>query len=198
MSLEISDTVVSMSDVEILKLLSVTLTREKQDVLEEEIKKYVTATNWTIRQIQQQHLTGPTKAVEALKDVFFEKFDKRIRYMEDVVKTARVEISTHRNKSKIIRSMRDKAPFFKPNRMILSQPVIKLSERAVTLSIPDGSVLAIPFDKRSRNRLVDKIEAILKNEKPGVINRNYGRIRITWNKEGFANVDVRAMLSKNP
>ncbi|MHA2359643.1 MAG: hypothetical protein ACXAB5_05185, partial [Candidatus Thorarchaeota archaeon] len=107
-------------------------------------------------------------------------------------------ISTHRNKSKIIRSMRDKTPFFKPNRIILSQPVIKLSKRAVTLSIADGSVLAIPFDKRSRNRLVEKIEAILKNEKPGVINRNYGRIRITWNKEGFADVDVRAMLSKNP
>ncbi|MHA2359853.1 MAG: hypothetical protein ACXAB5_06245, partial [Candidatus Thorarchaeota archaeon] len=68
-----------MSDVEILKLLSVTLTREKQDILDDEIQKYGTATNWTIKQILRQHLTGPLKAVEALRNDFFEKFDKRIR-----------------------------------------------------------------------------------------------------------------------
>ena len=196
--MEIPDIVMFMSDVEILKLLSVTLTRDKQDVLEEAIQKYGTATNWTIRQILRQHLTGPTRTVEALQATFFEKFDKRIQYLEDVVKTARVTISYHRNLSKTIRSMRDKTPFFKRGRIILSQPIIKLSERAVTLSIPDGSVLAIPFDKRSRNRLAEKIGAILRNEKLGKINRKYGRIRITWNKEGFADIDVRAMLSKNP
>lgn len=187
-----------MSDVEILKLLSVTLTREKQDVLVEEIQKYGTATNWTIKQILKQHLTSPTKTVETLEDVFIEKFDKRIQYLEDVVKTARVEVSNHHKMAQTVRSMRDKTPFFKPGKLILSQPIIKLSERAVTLSIPDGSVLAVPFDKRSRNRLVEKLEAVLKNEKPGVINRKYGRIRITWNKEGFADVDIRSKLSKGP
>lgn len=198
MSLEIQEVVVSMSDIEILKLLSVTLTREKQDVLDEEIQKYGTATNWTIKQILKQHLSSPTKTVEVLEDVFIEKFDKRIQYLEDVVKTARVEVSNHHKMAQNVRSMRDKSPFFKPGRLILSQPIIKLSERAVTISIPDGSVLAVPFDKRSRNRLAEKLEAILRNGKPGVINRKYGRIRITWNKEGFADVDVRARLSKGP
>ena len=198
MSLEIQYAVVFMSDVEILKLLSVTLTREKQDILEEEIKKYGTATNWTIKQILKQHLSSPAKAVEMLEDVFIEKFDKRIQYLEDVVKTARVEISNHHKMAQTVRSMRGKTPFFKPGRLILSQPIINLSERAVTLSIPDGSVLAVPFDKRSRNRLAEKLEAVLRNEKTGVINRKYGRIRITWNKEGFADVDVRARLSKGP
>ncbi len=184
-----------MSDVEILKLLSVTLTREKQDVLEEEIQKYGAATNWTIRQILKQHLTGPTKTVETLQNTFFEKYDKRIQYMEDVVKTARVEISNHRKMTKTVRSMRDKPPFFKPGRLILSQPIIRLSEKAVTLSTSDDGRLAIPFDKRSRNRLAERIALILRNEKPGEINRRYGRIRITWNREGFADIDIRAMLS---
>jgi hypothetical protein len=94
--------------------------------------------------------------------------------------------------------MRDKAPFFKPGRMILSQPLIRLSEKAVTLSIPDGTKLALPFDKRSRNRLIEKIQLILRGEKPDAINRKYGRIRITWNKEGFADIDVQAMISDGP
>ncbi len=196
--MEIQEVVVSMSDIEILKLLSVTLTREKQETLEEEIQKYGKATNWTIKQILKQRLSSPTKTVEILEEVFIEKFDKRIQYLEDIVKTARVEISSHQKMAQNVRSMRDKTPFFKPGKLILSQPIIKLSERAVTLSIPDGSVLAVPFDKRSRNRLVEKLEAVLKNEKPGVINRKYGRIRITWNKEGFADVDIRSKLSKGP
>ncbi len=198
MSLEIQEVVVSMSDIEILKLLSVTLTREKQDTLEDAPQKYGTATNWTIKQILKQRLSTPTKTVEILEDVFIEKFDKRIQYLEDIVKTARVEISNHQKMAQTVRSMRDKTPFFKPGKIILSQPIIKLNERAVTLSRLDGSVLAVPFDKRSRNRLVEKLEDILRNEKPGVINRKYGRIRITWNKEGFADVDVRAKLSKGP
>lgn len=198
MSLEIQEVVVSMSDIEILKLLSVTLTREKQETLEEEIQKYGKATNWTIKQILKQRLSSPTKTVEILEEVFIEKFDKRIQYLEDIVKTARVEISSHQKMAQTVRSMRDKTPFFKPGKLILSQPIIKLNERAVTLSRLDGSVLAVPFDKRSRNRLVEKLEDILRNEKPGVINRKYGRIRITWNKEGFADVDVRVKLSKGP
>ena len=187
-----------MSDVEILKLLSVTLTREKQETLEEEIQKYGTSTNWTIKQILKQRLSSTTKTVEILQDVFIEKFDNRIQYLEDIVKTARVEISNHHKMAQTVRSMRNKTPFFKPGRIILSQPIIKLSQRAVTLSMLDGNVLAVPFDKRSRNRLVEKLEAVLRNEKPGVVNRKYGRIRITWNKEGFADVDVRAKLSKGP
>ncbi|MFW9868295.1 MAG: hypothetical protein ACFFFO_09225 [Candidatus Thorarchaeota archaeon] len=185
-----------MSDVEILKLLSVTLTRDKQDILEGELQRYGMATNWTIKQILRQHLTSPTRTIQVLQDTFFEKFDKRVQYFEDVAKTARVEISNHRRLAKTVRSMRDKTPFFKPGRLILSQPIIKLEKQAVIVFIPDGSVLGIPFDKRSRNRLAERIEDILRNEKPGEINRNYERIRITWNREGFADIDVRSLQSK--
>jgi hypothetical protein len=187
-----------MSEVEILKLLSVTLTRDKQDVLDEELQRYGKATNWTIKQIVKQHLPSTGKTVSALQDSFAEKFDRRGHYLRDVVKTARVEISDHRKMAETIRSMKDKTPFFRPGRLILSQPLIKLSERAVTLSIPDGSFLAIPFDKRSRNRLAEKIEVVLRGEKPDQVNRKYGRIRITWNKEGFADIDVRVKASHSP
>ncbi|MFW9842400.1 MAG: hypothetical protein ACFFES_15990 [Candidatus Thorarchaeota archaeon] len=187
-----------MTAVQILKLLSVTLTREKQDILEKELGKYGKATNWTIKQILKQHLTAPVKTMDVLRDSFTEQFDKRDQYFQDVVKTARVEISNHRKLAKTVRSMRDKTPFFKPGRMILSQPLLRLSEKAVTLSIPDGTKLAIPFDKRSRNRLIEKIQSILRGEKSGEINRKYGRIRITWNKEGFADIDIRAIISDNP
>lgn len=187
-----------MSDVEILKLLSVTLTRDKQDVLEEELQRYSKATNWTIKQILKQHLTSPTKTIETLQDSFTDQFDGRSQYFRDIVKTARVEISDHRKMAETVRGMKDKTPFFKPGRMILSQPLVRLSERAVSLSVPNGSKLAIPFDKRSRNRLAEKIKAILRGEKPEQINRKYGRIRITWNKEGFADIDVRARILDNP
>jgi len=187
-----------MSTVEILKLLSVTLTRDKQDVLMEELQRYGKAANWTIKQVLKQHLTSPTKAVEVLREPFVEQFDKREQYFQDVLKTARVEISNHRKMAKTVRSMRDKTPFFRPERMILSQPLIKLSEKAVTISIRDGSRLAVPFDKRSRNRLIEKIQSVLRGEKTGEINRKYGRIRITWNKEGFADIDIRTKTSDSP
>lgn len=181
-----------MQNVEILKLLSVTLTRDKQILLEEELQKYGAATNWTIKQILKKGLSTRTKTFDTLQDDFTAKFDKRRRYLEDVVKTASVEITQHRKLAKTVRSMRDKTPFFKPGRLILSQPIVRLDEKAVTLALTDGSLLPIPFDKRSRNRLADKIATILRGVKEGDINKNYGRIRITWNKEGFADIDIRA------
>ena len=185
-----------MQDVEILKLLSVSLTREKQDLLEEELQKYGAATNWTIKQILKQKLTSRAKTFKVLQDDFTNKYDKRRRYLEDVVKTASVEITQHRNLAKNIPSMRDKTPFLKPGRLILSQPIVRLDEKAVTLTLPDRRVLPIPFDKRSRNRLAEKITAILRSSKEGEVNKNYGRIRITWNKEGFANIDIRSKKQK--
>jgi len=181
-----------MQDVEILKLLSVTLTRDKQILLEEELQRYGAATNWTIKQILKQRLSSRTKTLEFLQDNFVSKYDKRREYLEDVVKTASVEITKHRKLAKTVRSTRDKTPFFKPGRLILSQPIIRLDEKAVTLTLTDGSLLPIPFDKRSRNRLADKISAILRGTREGAINKNYGRVRITWNKEGFADIDIRA------
>ena len=181
-----------MQNVEILKLLSVTLTRDKQILLEEELQKYGAATNWTIKQILKKGFSTRTKTFDALQDDFAAKFDKRRRYLEDIVKTASVEITQHRKLAKTVRSMRDKPPFFKPGRLIFSQPIVRLDEKAVTLALTDGSLLPIPFDKRSRNRLADKIVTILRGAKEGDINKNYGRIRITWNKEGFADIDIRA------
>ncbi|MHA1948876.1 MAG: hypothetical protein ACXAAO_00595 [Candidatus Thorarchaeota archaeon] len=187
-----------MSEFEILKLLSVTLTRDKQVKLVEELQRYGKATNWTIKQILKQRLNSQTKTMEVLQDSFSEQFDRRRHYLRDVVKTARVEVSDHRKMSENIRGMRDKTPFFRPWRLILSQPLIRLSESAVTLIALDGTKIAIPFDKRSRNRLVEKIKAILQGEKSEGINRKYDRIRITWNKEGFADIDVRVKLSNSP
>jgi len=181
-----------MQDIEILKLLSVTLSREKQDILDEELRRYGAATNWTIKQILKLGLFSRTKTFETLQNDFTARFDKRRTYLEDVVKTASVEITQHRKLAKTIRSMRDKTPFFKPGRLILSQPILKLDEKAVTLTLADGSLLPIPFDKRSRNRLAEKITMILRGVKEGEINRKYSRIRITWNKEGFADIDIRA------
>jgi len=182
-----------MQDVEILKLLSVTLTRDKQLVLEDELQKYGAATNWTIKQILKQKLSSRTKTIEVLKDEFADKYDKRQRYLEDVVKTASVEITEHRKLAETIRTMRDKTPYFKPGRLILSQPIIRLDQKAVTLVLTDNNLLPIPFDKRSRNRLSEKIAAILRGSKEGEINKKYSRIRITWNKEGFADIAIRAL-----
>lgn len=182
-----------MQDVEILKMLSVTLSREKQDVLEKELQKYGASTNWTIKQILKRKLSSRSKTFELLQDEFASKYDRRRSYFEDVVKTASVEITQHRKLAETIRSMREKTPFFKPGRLILSQPIVRLDERAITLTLADNSLLPIPFDKRSRNRLVDKIAAILKGSREGEINRKYGRVRITWNKEGFADIDIRAV-----
>ena len=182
-----------MKDFEILKLLSITLRREKQILLEEELQKYGAATNWAIKQILKLHLSSRIKATEVLQDDFSERYDKRQAYLEDVVRTAGAEITRHRKLAKTIRSMRDKTPFFKPGRIILSQPIVRLDEKAVTLTLADGNLLPIPFDKRSRNRLADKIITILRGSKEGGINRKYGRIRISWNKEGFADIDIRAI-----
>ncbi|MHA1965059.1 MAG: hypothetical protein ACXACG_13505 [Candidatus Thorarchaeota archaeon] len=182
-----------MQDVEVLKLLSVTLTRDKQILLEEELQKYGAATNWTIKQILKQRLSSRAKTFEALQDDFVNKYDKRRRYLEDVVKTASVEITQHHKLAETVRSMRDRTPYFKPGRLIFSQPIVRLDEKAVTLTLTDGSLLPIPFDKRSRNRLAEKIAAIIRGSKEGGVNKNYDRIRITWNKEGFADIDIRAL-----
>ena len=186
-------TVLSMQDVEILKLLSVTLTREKQHILEGELQKYGAATNWTIKQILKQHLSSRKTTMQVLQEDFADKFDKRRKYLADVVKTASVEITEHRKLAETIRSMRDKTPFFKPGRLIHSQPIVRLDEKVVTLTLPDKSLLPIPFDKRSRNRLSEKISDILKGSKEGTINKKYGRIRIIWNKEGFADIAIRVL-----
>lgn len=178
---------------EILKLLSVTLTREKQVIVEVEVERYANATNWAIKEILRQKLHKQETIVDALREPFGKRFDKRVQYLDDVVMTARVEIGHHRKLAKTIVSMREKTPFFKAGKMILSQPIISVGERALLLSLPDQTRLPIPFDKRSRNRAADELRIILKggNEDP---NKRYGRVRLTYHREGYLDIDIRANL----
>jgi hypothetical protein len=187
--------------VEILRLLSVTLTREKQLVLQEEFRRYAAASNWIIKAILKSHLRGHARIRESLEEQFVAEFDKRPVYLDDVVTTAIAEIGRHNKLAMTVRSLRDKTPRFKPGRMILSQPIVTVGEKAVTVTLPDRMSISIPYDKRSRNRLASKLELILKGEPrksdaSGImpINRRYQRVRLTWNSEGFLDIDIRAFF----
>jgi hypothetical protein len=187
--------------VEILRLLSVILTREKQLVLQEEFRRYAAASNWTIKAILKSHLRRHTKIREALEEQFVAEFDKRPVYLDDVITTAIAEIVRHNKLAMTLRSLREKTPHFKSGRMILSQPIITVGNKAVTVNLPDRTSIPIPYDKRSRNRLASELELILKGEprKPDAsgimpINRRYQRVRFTWNSEGFLDIDIRAFF----
>lgn len=190
--------------VEILRLLSVTLTREKQLLLQDEFKRYAAATNWVIKNILKKHLSGHTKTRNTLGEEFMGVFDKRPIYLDNVVKSALAEVVKHNKLAMTVRSMRDKTPFFRPGRLILSQPIITVGDKAVTLRLPDKTEVPMPYDKRSRNRLSSKIDAILMGEpkQPDAsgtthLNQRYERTRLTWNSEGFVNIDIRAILPEN-
>ncbi|MHA1902798.1 MAG: hypothetical protein ACXADL_09715 [Candidatus Thorarchaeota archaeon] len=175
----------SEEDVDILRLSSVPLTREKQYVVEAEFDKYAKATNFVIKEILQKSLASHTKTVEILSDDFKERFDQRETYTKDVIKTARVVIGRHKRLAQTIRSMREKTPYFKSGRMIFSAPIINLGDKAVILAGSDGTSIPIPLDKRSRNK-----EAEILNElRKGI--RGFGRIRLTWNREGYLDIDIR-------
>ncbi|RDE14685.1 MAG: hypothetical protein C4K48_05640 [Candidatus Thorarchaeota archaeon] len=189
---------------EILRLLSVTLTREKQLLLQEEFKRYATATNWVIKNILKNHLRGQARTRSRIEDEFLREFDERPVYLDNVVTSARAEVARHTKLAMAVVSMRDKMPFFKPGRLILSQPIITVGDKAVTLRLPDRTELPIPFDKRSRNRLSPKIDVILRGEPirlntSGIMphNKRYERIRLTWHNEGFVDIDIRATLPED-
>jgi len=190
--------------IEILKLLSVTLTRDKQSVLKEEFKRYTSATNWVIKAILKNRLSGHSKTKEAIEELFVAEHDSRPVYFENVMRSARAEITRHNKLAMTIRSMRDKTPYFRPGRIILSQPIIKVGDKAVVLKLQDGTEVAIPYDKRSRNRLAAAMDTILSGEprfpdKSGIMqqNKKYERVRLTWNNEGFVDIDIRAIFSEN-
>ncbi len=228
--------------VEIIKLLSVALTREKQDIIKTEFDKYASATNYVIKAIYKRSISNTGRIIELLQDEITEKilyqsvetaekpertFDEmltdfgtqfssdiisqviatpaltpnqakhafalmyRDQFVRDVVKTARVEIGRHRDLEKTIRSMREKIPYFKPGKMMISGILVNLDEKGLNLLTSSGKALPLPFDKRSRNREVERLGKIkdIKKEK-----RKYGRIRFTWNKEGYVNIDIRLGL----
>ena len=100
-----------------------------------------------------------------------------------------------------VRSMRDKTPFFKKGRAIFSQPIVKISEKALILTLSDRTKVPIPFDKFSRNHNAEKIAAILKGEPITTdaegkipLNKRYSRVRLTWNNQGFMSIAIKVNL----
>ncbi len=180
---------------EVVKILSVPLTRDKQLALEKEFDRYASATNWVMKFMVTQHITKPERAIEALSESFGAEFDKRPSYLQDVVRTAKIEILEHRRLARTIRSMRDKKPFFKEGRMILSQPIVSVGKSALIFRLPDRTQMPIPYDKRSRNREADVLTHIVRGDSEQG-NQRYDRVRLTWNKEGFVGIDIRARLDK--
>ncbi|MHA1906837.1 MAG: hypothetical protein ACW98Y_06060 [Candidatus Thorarchaeota archaeon] len=232
-----------MSDTptEIIKLLSVTLTRDKQDILGPDLETYVAATNYAIKTIFKKRIPSKNKALELLRDDLAEKFvyssgdgqpgnsesfgrrfkyttitkyvSERVKtqthqglreiqrkpedlrnefaqalaeqYIKDVVKTAAVEITNYRKLAKTLVSIRGKIPHFKDGMMIVSGFLIDVGIKAVDLLTLSGESLSIPFDKRSRNREIDILTDIAERK------RKFERVRLTWNKEGFLNIDIR-------
>jgi hypothetical protein len=81
--------------------------------------------------------------------------------------------------------MRDKAPVFRTGRMIFSQPIVSVNEKGLQLQTAEREGVPIPFDKRSRNRLIEELESIVRGRTA------YGRVRMTWNKEGYMDIDIR-------
>ncbi|MCF2137069.1 MAG: hypothetical protein K9W43_07455 [Candidatus Thorarchaeota archaeon] len=177
------------TSVEIVRLNSVILSREKQDALQKEIERYAKAVNFVIRTILTKHLASAAKTIEAIRDEFAKQFDPRPQYLEDVVKTARVRIGEHRKMARVIRTAREKRPKFKEGRIILSPPLIRVGEKALTIALSKQEVLPIPYDKRSRNREIDTLTAIAKGE------LEHGRVRVTWRREGFVEIEIRILIS---
>ncbi|RLI07606.1 hypothetical protein DRO42_07840 [Candidatus Bathyarchaeota archaeon] len=174
--------------VEIISLDSVVLSREKQLALKREIERYAEATDFVIRRILQEHITSAAKTIEAVQEEFAERFDRRPEYLADVVKTARVTIGQHRKMARVLQSARHKRPRFKEGRLILSPPLVRVTERALLLTTQDGSELPIPFDKRSRNKNLDVLSDLAAGR------RQHDRVRLTWRREGFVEIDIRVLV----
>ncbi|MCK4817170.1 hypothetical protein KA005_15480, partial [bacterium] len=134
-------------------------------------------------------ITDPALKPNETRYAFAIKY--RDQFVKDVVKTARVEIGRHRGLENTIRSMRGKIPHFKPGRMIFSGFLVNIDERGLDLLTTSGRVLPLPYDKRSRNREVERLVIIKDVEKQ---KRKYGRVRFIWNKEGYSNIDIRLDL----
>ncbi len=236
--------VVSMSDlpVEIVKLLSVNLTLEKQMLLEHDFKTYADASNFAIKTILKRNIPNRTRAEEMLHDDIIsqfmlrkkdasgidglEEFGRRFKYnlvidytpqrikiptehglqerdrtpeevrqdfvnrysqqyVKDILRTAGAEISAHRKLAKTLISARGKIPYFKEGTMILSGMLVEVGERVVEILSLTGEKIPIPFDKRSRNREPELLSELSKGR------RKYQRVRLTLNKAGYLNIDIR-------
>jgi hypothetical protein len=107
------------------------------------------------------------------------------QYFRDVVRTAMSEIARHRRLAATVKSMRDKSPFFKPGRMILSSPIANIGETGCVLLAAHGEEIPVPFDKRSRGRETAMLTSLASGQK------KYSGVRLKWHKEGYVEIDIR-------
>jgi len=107
------------------------------------------------------------------------------RYFDDVLRGALGEISRHRRLARTVRSLRNKTPHFKSGRMILSPPIAAVGDSGCTILGTMGVEIPIPFDKRSRSQESTLLHSIAGG------GQQYQRVRLTWRKEGYVEVDVR-------
>ncbi len=163
------------------------LTKEKQRVVQEQLEKYSSAVNYIIKTTVTLHLATSKQTLDAVSEEFARRYDSRPEYLEDAVKTARAAIAQHRKLARTVRSMRDRTPFFKPGRLILSSPIIKIDSDGIILFTATNEAVPLPFDKHSRNKDVETLRAIVDRK------RQVGRVRLTWRKEGFLEVTVRVL-----
>jgi hypothetical protein len=175
----------SAAKARIVILLSHVLTKEKQRVAQGEFDRYASAVNFVIKSALAKHIAGRSQLVEAIKEEFRIRFDSRPEYLIDAVKTARLTIAHHRKMARVIRSMRDRSPFFKMGTMVFSPPLISIDETGLTLTISRSDSLPVPFDKHSRN----KEGAVLHEIAAG--RAGIGRVRLVWRKEGFLEIAFR-------
>lgn len=175
----------SRAESKIVKLASVTLTRDKQDKIEPEFERYASATNYVIKVILKERFSSGSKTLEHIRKEFSKRFDNREQYLRDVVKTAWVEVGRHRRLAEMVRSMRNKAPVFKEGRVIFSHPIVRIQEKGLNLETQDRERIPIPFDKPSRNRVANQLRELAIGKK------KQGRVRLTWNKEGYMSIDIR-------
>ena len=111
------------------------------------------------------------------------------QYFRDVVWTASAEIARHRKLATNVRSLRDKTPYFKFGRIILSGSIVSVTDTGCTIVVTKGDEVPVPFDKRSRSH-----EAALLHSIAAGLQR-FDRVRFKWHKEGYVDIDIRIAAS---
>lgn len=107
------------------------------------------------------------------------------QYFRDVVWTASAEIARHRRLATRVRNLRDKTPYFNFGRIILSGPIVSVTETGCTILVTKGDEVPVPFDKRSRSHEAVLLRSIAAGH------QRFDRIRFKWHKEGYMDIDIR-------
>ena len=195
----------------ILKKKLATFTKSVEDLMDELTRKYVYLRNSTgpLSELNNDQLRDTFTrrfaldvvrlrlSVERNQNESEEAYIKRCRkdfalvyesqYVKDIVKTARVEIGKHRRLAQTLRSIRDKQPYFKEGRVIFSKPILQISSegKAFLLLTSAGKEIPLVFDKYTRNASLGTLDGFVKGK------IKYDRVRLTWNREGYLNIDVK-------